>query len=89
MQGGQDFTQPSTTSAVGGQSITKDQAANMFYASNGTPMMTSPFGQPMHPHHPQMFPVATTGAMDADNAAFAGFRRLLAELSKLSLISIA
>ncbi|KAM3172479.1 hypothetical protein ACTXT7_014444 [Hymenolepis weldensis] len=93
MHGTQDLQQPVTTATSNLSSVTsKDQNSNLFYTSNGGQMLMGP-PQQMNPsqlpnqqapqqQHPQMYQQQQMNqtTVDASNAAFAGFRRLLAEL---------
>lgn len=86
MQGPQDFLQPAKTAPTNQPPVSsKDQNHNLFYAANGGQMLMSPQlnpGQISHQAPHQTYTMNQT-TVDASNAAFAGFRRLLAELSTL------
>nr|CDS18721.1 dystrobrevin [Echinococcus granulosus] len=82
MQGPQSFQQITTSVTASAPTVpSKEQSSNLFYASNGSQMLMAPQLSPtQHPQQPaHMYPVNAT-AVDASNAALAGFRRLLAEL---------
>lgn len=83
MQGTQDFQQTASSVTTNAPAVpSKEQSANLFYASNGGQMIMTPQLSPtQHIQQPaHMYPMNAT-ATDANNAALAGFRRLLAELS--------
>ncbi|VDK36156.1 unnamed protein product [Taenia asiatica] len=82
MQGPQEFQQTALSVTTNAPALpSKERNANLFYASNGGQILMTPQLSPtQHAQQPaHMFPMNAT-ATDANNAALAGFRRLLAEL---------
>ena len=87
MQSPQDFQQHNITSTANAPPIpTKEQHSNISYAPNGGQILLGPQTAPSQ-HIPQMGSMnPSSTATDASNAAFAGFRRLLAELSMFKIV---
>nr|CDS29635.1 dystrobrevin [Hymenolepis microstoma] len=93
MHGTQDLQQPVTTATSNLPSVpSKDQNPNLFHAPNDGHILMGPpkqmnqnqlkNHQALHQQHPLMYQQQQMNqiAVDSNNAAFAGFRRLLAEL---------
>ena len=86
MQSPKDFQQSAITSTTNAPPVpSNDQNSNLSYATNGGQLLLASQVNPsQHSQHlAQMYSMnAAPAATDVCNAAFVGFRRLLAELSK-------